>query len=339
MKEFELEQKMKFHIKQSDYSQAQIAKKLDVHPSTLSKWMQGVNQISPEKLSEFCTLLNLTKPQQVELFNLAGYKSLTELTPAPKLADDARGVLIQRKRVWTVIGLIVLLGLMAAWLIRYQMFPSWAKAQNQAGLESLEMNDVTQAQKAFEKAIQLDPTLVVAYYNLAELEAQRNVDKQAAIEYLERARELDSNFWVVYDSLSRLYNETKQYEQAKLITEAGLESVAYSDEIETVHVRYGLLSNRGWAYFELGQYDEARDILDDAVNLEPELQAAEQSQDHPVGSLRRSTPHYFLLKLCQLESCPAEEQQQHCDQAQALLVPQSGYFHERQVDIEEICSL
>ncbi|HRV92449.1 MAG TPA: tetratricopeptide repeat protein [Anaerolineae bacterium] len=332
---------MKTYIEQKGLTQANVAKLLQCHRSTLHKWITQVNKIPLDTLEEFCQLMDLDEEQQRELFCLAGYKSLTQLysvIESPEVVDAFPEVLPHRKRVLSFVGLAILAGLVMVLLVRYLIFPSWAKAQNQAGLAALSKNDVTGARQSFERAIWLDPTLAVAYYNLAELYAQRIGDKQTAIEYFERARAIDPNFWSAYDSLSRLYNETEQYDQARIITEVGLEGVAYPDRVETLRARYGLLSNQGWAYFGLSQYNDAKAALEEAVKLEPALQAAEHSLGFEAGSLRRSTAHYFLLKLCQLEHCSAEKQQLYCEQARILSVPMSGYFHERKVDIEEICA-
>ncbi len=70
---YEFGNKIKYYIKQSGRSQVATARLLGFHPSTLTKWLQGVNQIPFNVLQKLCELVQLDDEQQGEIFGLAGY--------------------------------------------------------------------------------------------------------------------------------------------------------------------------------------------------------------------------------------------------------------------------
>jgi len=70
----EFERLFELYFAQSDYdSQTRLATDLNVDKSTLTKWIQGVNHIKPEKLERVSVLLKLTVEQKEALFDAAGY--------------------------------------------------------------------------------------------------------------------------------------------------------------------------------------------------------------------------------------------------------------------------
>ena len=71
--QYEFEQKIKAYIKKSGRSQAATARQLGYDPSTLTKWIQGVNHIPLNALQDLCNLLELDESQSAELLSLVGY--------------------------------------------------------------------------------------------------------------------------------------------------------------------------------------------------------------------------------------------------------------------------
>jgi transcriptional regulator with XRE-family HTH domain len=87
-------------IKDAEISQARVAKRLDVHPSTLSKWLSGLNPIRRDSLVAICHLLKLGSDRQIKLFELTPYslppdlqKELLRQSPLNLSPDRATGTL------------------------------------------------------------------------------------------------------------------------------------------------------------------------------------------------------------------------------------------------------
>lgn len=77
---YAFEQAMKAHIKRAGYSQAAVARKLHYTPEQFNKWIKGVNRIPDVVIKEFSDLLGLTDEERAELFTLAGYVAVTDLS-------------------------------------------------------------------------------------------------------------------------------------------------------------------------------------------------------------------------------------------------------------------
>lgn len=81
----EFENRLKDFIKRSGRSQAKTAKMLGYHPSTLSKWLQGINQIPFDALQNLCELVEVSETERNDLFRLAGYDVSSLLRPSEQL--------------------------------------------------------------------------------------------------------------------------------------------------------------------------------------------------------------------------------------------------------------
>jgi transcriptional regulator with XRE-family HTH domain len=77
---YAFEQAIKAHLKRAGYSQAAVARKLHYSPAQFNKWIRGVNRIPDVVIKEFSDLLDLTDEERTELFSLAGYVAVTDLS-------------------------------------------------------------------------------------------------------------------------------------------------------------------------------------------------------------------------------------------------------------------
>jgi tetratricopeptide (TPR) repeat protein len=83
--------------------------------------------------------------------------------------------------------------------------------------------------------------------------------------------------------MGRLYILQGDAEHAVQIFYAGMSNTGSETELEIV-TTYRLLSNLGWAYYVLEQPTQAREVLEEAIKLENQLDVA----------YRSAVPHYYL---------------------------------------------
>lgn len=71
--QFHFERALKGYIARRGYSQAELAKQINVTPPTFNKWVRGVNQIPIDALLNICEVLELNEEEREELFRGIGY--------------------------------------------------------------------------------------------------------------------------------------------------------------------------------------------------------------------------------------------------------------------------
>jgi len=140
--------------------------------------------------------------------------------------------------------------------------PLLALMYNNRGMDYLAADEPAQARQAFQRATSLNPDLGPSYYNLATLYEDSTAYDQA-IELYKKALEQDPKLDVAYNNLARLYLIQGQAERVLILLRNGLK-VAEDDV-----ARYAMRKNLGWAYYQIEQYDLARDELETAVTIRP----------------------------------------------------------------------
>lgn len=114
----------------------------------------------------------------------------------------------------------------------------------------------------FTCAIQLDPDNAVAYFGRAEA-YNSSANYMAALDDYNRAIELNPEYAEAYNNRGQLYrNILGQIEDA--IADYTM-SIRYNNP--ELHLPY---TNRGLAYYSLGEYDKAMDDFDEALRINPE---------------------------------------------------------------------
>lgn len=172
--------------------------------------------------------------------------------------------------------------------------PLLARYRNNQGLASLQAGNLTVAQRRFQHAVNINPNLPVPYHNVADVYRSIGRPEEAKTWYW-KAIERDRNFAPAFQGLGHLYNEEGEHEQAESILTAGLKQLSQHMDDQAVPVtRYRLLSHLGWAYFAQQKHGLALDALEEALDLEAQLEDLEKSSG---AQYRQSLPHYYLAQL------------------------------------------
>ncbi len=137
-----------------------------------------------------------------------------------------------------------------------------AVSANNEGVTYNEQGQYDKAIAAFNKALELDPNLALAYSNRAWTYIELRQYGQA-IDDCNKALELDPKLALAYNNRGLAYIRLDQYQQ-------GVNDCTKAIQLDP---RLALAySNRGLAYAELGQYDNAIADFDKAVTIDPSLQ-------------------------------------------------------------------
>jgi tetratricopeptide (TPR) repeat protein len=116
----------------------------------------------------------------------------------------------------------------------------------------------------FENALATNPKDAAAYMSLAQV-YERDKDHQNAISVYERALKENPDFWVASNNLAFLLSEYSDrktdLERAVTLAKAALEKRPGDPTI---------LDTLGWTYYQLGDYDQARDVIEKAVTAAPD---------------------------------------------------------------------
>ena len=76
MDKAKFEEKFRFYLKRSRYSEAKLAEALGFSRSLINKWIIGQNQISIPDLYKLCDLFELSEDEATEFFRLAGQEDV-----------------------------------------------------------------------------------------------------------------------------------------------------------------------------------------------------------------------------------------------------------------------
>ncbi len=159
-------------------------------------------------------------------------------------------------------GCLVLLG---GGIKIWTITPELALSLNNFGYTKYSQKSFEVAEIYYRLALLLNPKLSEADYNLGLLYEDKNNFEQARTMYQKAVDKRDDK---AYNNLARLQIFNKQYTTAVMLLREGL-SIADDNQ-----VKYAMLKNLGWAYLELGRYQEAKNSLQKAININGDRAAA-----------------------------------------------------------------
>lgn len=152
-------------------------------------------------------------------------------------------------------------------LILRLALPGVATVYNNRGYTLLRSGDLTGAQQAFARAININQEYAAGYYNLAD--AYLGIaDYDKAVSLYTQALVADRTLDLAYGGLGYVYILQGKPERAIPILYEGL------GHAQTDTVRSILLTNLGRAYLESQQFHEAEETLGEALRLTPTEAAA-----------------------------------------------------------------
>ena len=166
---------------------------------------------------------------------------------------------------WAQVRLLLAAGLLLVILAFRITLPGFAVYFNNQGRENQRLGAFHTAQRDYERAIQLQPEMYEAHYNLALLHEEM-LDFDAAVEEYQYAWK--GGLDVAYNNAARLQILMGRPAEAVSLLQDGLRSSA-DDKVSA-----RLLKNLGWAWVELGAYADALAALQQALVLEDEMAAA-----------------------------------------------------------------
>lgn len=217
--------------KQAGLSQRELADKLGVHFSYLSKIESGV--IPPPSTQVILRLAEVLNADQDELMLLAGKipsdiaqilknREALQLLRASrtqektKIRKEGIGIvknLVAYRRLTKIALPIVLVCAIAVSVWFASPVVDTATAANSRGVFHNNKGEYRKATAAFTKAIKLDPSLAIAYSNRGWAYIQLGQYEQAIADCT-KAIELDPSLAIAYNCRGWAYTELGEYEQA-----------------------------------------------------------------------------------------------------------------------------
>ena len=167
------------------------------------------------------------------------------------------------------------------------MLPAVAVACNNRGYALLSTGDLTGAQRAFARAVSINPDYAAGYYNLADAYVEIGDDERAIALY-NQALAADRTLDLAYNGLGYALILRGEPERAIPVLYIGL-SLAQDDV-----ARAALWTNLGRAYWEASRYHEAEAALAKALALGPEEAAAHCTLALTTAALERTRDQVML---------------------------------------------
>ncbi|MBC8004088.1 MAG: tetratricopeptide repeat protein [Verrucomicrobia bacterium] len=134
-----------------------------------------------------------------------------------------------------------------------------AAAYHLDGLIDLDESKASDAAINFDRAIFFDPTMLEPYlYASSIMVTTRNIPK--AVEYLNKAIELNSKYWPAYKSLGEVYYDNHQYKEAIASFETYYKNVTPADN-DVTHYAYSLFFDK--------QFQPALNMIDKLIKQNP----------------------------------------------------------------------
>jgi tetratricopeptide (TPR) repeat protein len=237
---------------------------------------------APDIVSIYGSLLTLlvTSSLFVEPGKAVGRRML-HLIPGLTLGRQSQAMLVGMALL--VFGVVVVADVAG--------LPVLARHYNDTGADAQHQGNLAAAQQDFQRAVALNPGLVVPYYSLGEV-YQQSGDLDTAATWYQRAIAHDRNYGPAYRELGDLYNLQGEPAKAERILLAGLDLPGIKDAPRDAsglagYIRYQLLADLGWAYFVQRRFALAREALEEAI-------AREAAANEAYGI---ALPHYYLAQI------------------------------------------
>ena len=175
-----------------------------------------------------------------------------------------------------IIRFLILLVLLA--VLVYVGRPKLCAFFYNKGIECYADGRYDQAEEYFQKALKVDPSVVVVHYSLAELYLEQGA-KDAAIEQYKQAIELDVNYIPAYRALSHIYLDGKIYKEVhaiiKQLTDISSAGEEVNDLIDEISFDYAVgCVNNGLDSFLAGEKIDAYLLLEKAIEINPKFNFA-----------------------------------------------------------------
>lgn len=171
-------------------------------------------------------------------------------------------------RVLMALAILVLAG------SAFRSLPAIASRYSAAGVERYREGSMNRAIQDFRRAISLAPDFSEAHYSLGRA-YEAVVEYDSALSEYQKAIEIQRGLYLAYNSLARLYIVHKDDPAGALkLIDAGLEltqneSTSQSAE-DIARARLSLFKNRGWANLKAGNLAQARLDLAEGLAIQPE---------------------------------------------------------------------
>ncbi|HKU75802.1 MAG TPA: tetratricopeptide repeat protein [Pyrinomonadaceae bacterium] len=217
---------------------------------------------------------------------LRDFVQIPLLVVQASLALLAGGTLVEPSRQW-VERLLIRAGLYRDYGVMKRMIisacvlavvlaarlslPFVAVYYNNRGTQAVAQNDLSAALYYYQRALSLNPDYAQAHYGLAFVYESLQKYDDAINEY-SQSIELNSHFSHARNNLSRLLlrrGKEKDYEDALLMIDEAFKSSPIDTKLQ-----YSLYKNRGWANYELKNYQQAETDLRMALTLRQDGAAA-----------------------------------------------------------------
>ena len=217
---------------------------------------------------------------------LRDFVQIPLLVAQASLALLAGGTLVEPARKWVerlliraglyrdygvMRRMIISAGVLAVVLAARLCLPFVAVYYNDLGTRAVEQNELTTGLYNYQRALSLNPDYAQAHYGLAVVYERLQKYDEAINEYSQSVK-LDSRFGHARNNLARLIlrrGKDKDYEDALLMIDEAFESSPIDARLQ-----YSLYKNRGWANYELRNYQQAETDLRMALTLREDGAAA-----------------------------------------------------------------
>jgi tetratricopeptide (TPR) repeat protein len=141
------------------------------------------------------------------------------------------------------------------------LLSEWA---NSSGLDKFNAGDISNAEKDFKRSLSLNGNNIDAHYNLGNLYEvlldTENAKKQYQIAIVHKLPK-------AYNNLGRLYIKEKKYPEAASLLVTGLEEAKPEKNNSRPATKYSLYKNLGWARLEQKRYAQAKEALQQAIDI------------------------------------------------------------------------
>ncbi len=247
-----------------DYMIQEYPGKRPQNTSIILEYLSGIEKDNKEVLNQ--TLLQIKNQQFWHYFFLIQYQK----------------IFLNKTLITSVFVFIT--------LILSLLSPQIATALNDKGLESFEQKDYASALWQYKLALFFNSKYIYTYHNFGLLyENQEKLDL-AKSEY-QKAINL-ANYDESYNNLARLEILTGNYNQAITLIKISLK-INPDSEIKTKHDLY---KNLGWSQLKLGQLSDAKQSLQQAINL----------------NLKLAAPYCLMAQVLKAENQSAQTEWQKC---------------------------